>query len=79
MSIHEYHEEIMSADGMEAEDFDCVHIDKHEDYLANNLLKNSFLENSLNDSEKITQLVPLMDEDFIIKIIHICHIFKIKD
>ena len=69
----------MSADGMEAEDFDSVYTDKNEDYLTKNLLKNSFLENSLDNPEKITQLVPLMDEDFIIKIIHICHIFKIKD
>ena len=68
----------MSADG-EAEDFDSVYTDKKEDYLTKNLLKNSFLENSLDNPEKITQLVPLMDEDFIIKIIDICHIFKIKD
>ena len=69
----------MSADGMEAEDFDSVYTDKNEDYLTKNLLKNSFLENSLDNPEKITQLVPLMDEDFIIKIIHISHVFMIKD
>ena len=48
----------MSADVMEAEDFDSVYTDKNEDYLTKNLLKNSFLENSLDNPEKITQLVP---------------------